>query len=134
MRPHNYITVFAMYMYMLCNNTYCNSYTSCTMSQTQLTSQFRNSTSRKGMKMTPAQLLAKKPRVEVTLKQKSGMIDEAQKRGFKLDHVERTLFRVNQTRNSMLTKKQLTGLLKMPRPSNSNIFLCLVITNALAKM
>ena len=36
--------------------------------------------------MTPAQLLAKKPRVELTL-----MIDEAQKQGFKPDHVERKI-------------------------------------------
>ncbi len=48
--------------------------------------------------MTQAQLLAKKPRVELTLKQKSDMIDEAQKRGFNSDHVERTLCRVNQTK------------------------------------
>lgn len=47
--------------------------------------------------MTSAQLLAKKPRVELTLRQKSDMIDEAKKRGFKPDSVERTLSRVNQT-------------------------------------
>ena len=53
--------------------------------------------SRKGKQLTPAQLLARKPRVELTLKRKCEIIDEAKKRGFKPDIMERTLNRINQT-------------------------------------
>jgi len=68
------------------------------MSQRQLPAHFRGTpASRKGKKLTPAQLQAKKPQVELTLKQKSDIIDEAKRRGFKPDSVEQTLSRVNQT-------------------------------------
>ena len=60
-----------------------------TMCQKQLPPLFRISSSRKGLKMTSAQLL--NPRFELTLKLKSDMIDEAKKQGFKPDSVQRTL-------------------------------------------
>ena len=53
--------------------------------------------SRKRKQLTPAQLLVRKPRVELTLKRKCEIIDEAKKRGLKPDSLERTLNRVNQT-------------------------------------
>ena len=64
-------------------------YKSMTMCQKLQPPLFRRS--RKGLKMTSAQLLAKKPRFELTLKLKSDMIDEAKKQGFKPDSVQRTL-------------------------------------------
>ena len=54
------------------------------------------------MKYTTAQLASKKQRVELTLKQKCNVIDQAQKQGFLPDSVESTLVRVNQ---SMLAKQ-----------------------------
>ena len=47
------------------------------------------SSSRKGKQLTPAPLLARKPRVELTLKRKCEIIDEAKKRGFKPDSMEK---------------------------------------------
>ena len=63
-----------------------------TMCQKKLPPLFRViSSSRKGLKMTSAQLLSKKPRFELTLKLKSDMIDEAIKQGFKPHIAQRTL-------------------------------------------
>ena len=72
------------------------------------------SSSRKGKQLTPAQLLARKPRVELTLKRKCELIDEAKKRGFKPDSMERTLNRVNQTQPAEefgVTKKTINRIL-----------------------
>ena len=57
----------------------------------------RGASSRKGMKYTTAQLASKKQKVELTVKQKCDVIDQAKKQGFLPDSVESTLFRVNQT-------------------------------------
>ena len=65
-------------------------------------SHLRGTSSRKGMKYTTAQLASKKQRVELTLKQKCDVIDQAKKQGFLPDSVESTLVRVNQT---MLAKQ-----------------------------
>ena len=83
------------------------------------------SSSRKGKQLTPAQLLARKPRVELTLKRKCEIIDEAKKRGFKPDSMERTLNRVNQTqlqylKNLVSLKKTLTGYFGKQRTSSRN--------------
>ena len=66
--------------------------------QRKLPSQLQGAVnSRKGIKYTTAQLLTKEPRVELTLKLKSDIIDEAKKLGFKPDNVASTLSLVNQT-------------------------------------
>ena len=62
----------------------------------------RGTSSRKGMKYTTAQLASKKQRVELTVKQKCDVIDQAKKQGFLPDSVESTILRVNQT---MLAKQ-----------------------------
>ena len=62
----------------------------------------RGASTRKGKKYTTAQLAAKKQRVELTLKQKCDVIDQALKSGFQPNSVESTLVRVNQT---MLAKQ-----------------------------
>ena len=82
------------------------------------------SSSRKGKQLTPAQLLARKPRVELTLKRKCEIIDEAKKRGFKPDSMERTLNRVNQPQQAeefgVTKKKPLTGYFGKQRTSSRN--------------
>ena len=50
------------------------------MSQRTLPAQFKAPSSRKGKKQTSLELQAKKSRVELTLKQKRAIIDEAKKR------------------------------------------------------
>ena len=84
-------------------------------SKRQLPTQLRKlPSSRKGKKLTPAELQAKKPRVELNLKQKCAIIDEAKRRGFKPDSVERTLSRVNQTQLAKefeVTKKTINRIL-----------------------
>ena len=58
----------------------------------------KGASSRKGMMYTTAQLASKKQRVELTLKQKCDVIDQAKiKQGFLPDSVESTLLRVNET-------------------------------------
>lgn len=84
------------------------------MSQRQLPAQLREQCSRKRKKLTQAQLKARKPRVELTLKQKSDIIDEAKKRGFKPESVKSTLNRVNQTHLAEqfgVTKKTINRVL-----------------------
>ena len=54
----------------------------------------RGASSRKGMKYTTAQLASKKQRVELTVKQKCDVIDQAKKQ-FLPDSEESTLLRVN---------------------------------------
>ncbi len=69
--------------------------------------------SRKGKKQTPAQLSARKSRVELTLKQKCEIIDEAKKRGFKPETIG-TLNRVHQTQLAEkcgVTKKTINRVL-----------------------
>ena len=65
--------------------------------QREVPSQLQGATTRKGIKYTTAQLLTKKPRVELTLKLKSDIIGETKKLGFKPGSVESTLSQVNQT-------------------------------------
>jgi len=57
--------------------------------------QLRQVSSRKGRKYTQFQLAAKKPRVELTLKQKSEIVNEAKKMGFQVGKMG-TLTYVNQ--------------------------------------
>jgi len=120
-----------VHVHVLCM-TAANSASLATISQTKLPPQFRSSTSRKGVKLTPGQLLAKKPRVELSrsltwlLKHKSEVSSLTMLRGPYAESIK-----LNWWRTSMLTISRLTGLLKMPRPSNSNFFLCLVIINTL---
>ena len=67
-----------------------------------------------GKKLTPAELRAKKPRVELSLKQKYVIIDEAKRRGFRPDSVERTPNLVNQTQLAeefWVTKKTINRIL-----------------------
>ncbi len=56
----------------------------------QVPLQLRQVSSRKGIKYTKVQLAAKKPRVELTLKQKSDIVNEAKKMGFQPGNI-RTL-------------------------------------------
>ncbi len=57
--------------------------------------QLRQVSSRKGTKYTQFQLAAKKPRVELTLKQKSEIVNEAKKMGFQVGKMGRLTY-VNQ--------------------------------------
>ena len=52
---------------------------------------------RKGLKLTSARLSAKKPKVEITLKEIIDIIDEANNLGLKTTAVGATIARVNQT-------------------------------------
>ncbi len=54
------------------------------MNKRQVPAHLKQVSSRKGKKQTPAQLSARKSRVELTLKQKCEIIDESKKRGFKI--------------------------------------------------
>ena len=85
------------------------------MSQRQFPAQLRKlSSSRKGKKLTPAELRAKKPRVELSFKQKCAIMDEVKRRGFQPESVERTLNRVNQTQLAEefgVTKKTINRIL-----------------------
>ena len=59
------------------------------MSQRQLPAQLRKlPSSRKRKKLTPAELWARKPRVELSLKWKCAIINEVKRRGFKPDSVD----------------------------------------------
>ncbi len=65
------------------------------MSQRHLPTQLQKlPNSRKGNQLN---FKLRKPRIESNLKEKCAIIDEAKRRGFKPESVERTLNRVNQT-------------------------------------
>ena len=80
------------------------------MSQRRLPAQFKAPSSRKGKKQTSLELQAKKPRLELSLKLKCAIIDEAKKRGFQPENVERTLNQVNQTQLGATIAASVRGL------------------------
>ncbi len=64
--------------------------------------------------MTATELQAKKPRVELSLKDKCDIIEEAKTRGFRPESVELTLTRLNQTELAAkfgVTKKTINRIL-----------------------
>ncbi len=89
------------------------------MNKRQVPAHLKQVSSRKGKKQTPAQLSARKSRVELTLKQKCEIIDEAKKRGFKPETIG-TLNRVNQTqlaeKNWCNQENNQQGALESKRP------------------